>query len=594
MDRGENDVTFRALRPPKDPTSFYKRRDPEARILARGTSFGPARPAPLGSRWHGGTRPLPADIWFESDIAVTTRGGDIMYVDVFRPPGLDDVPAIVAWSPYGKQGGYWNYCPGNLGAVPPLDRVSGLQKFEGPDPAEWVSHGYAVIHPDPPGAFGSTGKLRTWGEAEGRHAYDLIEWTASQEWSNGRVGMAGNSWLGISQWFAAAEQPPHLAAIAPWSGFFDVYDFVAPGGVPAPGFAELITDFQWGTRMEWLPAMLKKYPLKNPYWDAHDAALEKIQVPAYVSHALALGVHRWTPEAFRRLASPNKWLRLSNTHEWYDLYTPEYVADLKRFFDRYLRDIDNGWEETPRVRITVLDPGLSSAEGANPEAAESKGYVPAVVLDRGEDEWPLARTNYTQLYLNAERSLTAKPALAAGTVQYRALFGSVSFAHTFEEDTELTGYPSARLWIELPGANDADLFVDLCKLDAGGRRLGLVETASIRVSHRGLDPDRSTNFLPIHHHRREERVGAGQIIPVDIAFAPISMLFRHGEQLRLRVAGTPLRWSRDFTGGSVGHVGAPVLYPAPTRNKGKHVVHFGAGRNSFLQIPLVPSPVVAG
>ena len=590
MDHDDEDVIFRALRPTWDPTSFFPRPDPKTIVLPQGSTYGPGKfPAPLGSRWHGGTRTLPTDVQLDQDVTVQMRDGSRIYVDIYRPPGVESVPAIVAWSPYGKQGGYWNYCRGNLGAVPPRHWTSGLQKFEGPDPAEWVQHGYAIVHPDPPGAFASEGKLRTWGEAEGRHVYDLIESLAEQEWCSGRIGMAGNSWLTMSQWFAAAEQPPHLAAIAPWNGFFDVYDFVAPGGVPAPQFAELVTDFQWGSRMEWLPAMIKKYPLKNEYWDTHDAALESIQVPAYVAHSWPVGVHKWTPEAFRRLGSDNKWLRLTNTHEWYDLYTPEYVDDLRRFFDRYLKGVDNGWEQTPRVRITVLDPGLKNAESANARYADSKGYTPAVVVDRPEQEWPLARTQYTKLHLRASRTLAENPEMEHKSSRYRARTGSASFIYTFDHDTELTGYAVANLWIEVAGGTDADLFVDLCKLDDRGRRLGIFETSTLRVSHRALDTARSTHFLPRHTHRQELPLTEGEPVEVSIGFAPAAMLFRAGEKLRLRVSGSPLRWLRDPTGGTLGGVASNVLAPIPTRNRGVHVIHYGGEYQSYLSVPVIPT-----
>ena len=591
MTTNDDEVIYRKLRPTSDPTSFYPRHTPETLLLAQGSTYGPAnRPAPLGSRWHGGTRPLPTDIQLDRDVTVEMSDGSRIYADVFRPPGQQDVPAIVAWSPYGKQGGYWNYCRGNLGAVPPRKWVSGLQKFEGPDPAEWVQHGYAVIHPDPPGAFGSEGVLRTWGEAEGGHVHDLVEWVAGQPWCNGRVGMAGNSWLSVSQWFAAAQQPPHLAAIAPWNGFFDIYDFVAPGGIPAPQFAELLTDFQWGTRMEWLPAMVKKFPVKNDYWAAHDADLETIDIPAYVAHSWPLGVHKWTPEAFRRLTSPNKWLRLTNTHEWYDLYTPEYVDDLRRFFDRYLKDIDNGWETTPRVRVTVLDPGLTKADSANSQHADSKGYTPAEVVDRPDTEWPLARTQYTKLFPTAAGELTTQPVGRSEKSSYKARVGSTSFVYTFTEDTELTGYATANLWVEVAGgAQDADLFLDVCKLDAQGRRLGLFETASFRVSHREIDSTRSTSFMTYHTHTQEKLLDPGEPVEVRITFAPASMLFRAGEKLRLRVAGNPLRWLRDPTGGTLGGVASNLLAPVPTRNRGTHTLRYGGEYDAYLSVPVIPA-----
>lgn len=583
-----DEIRYRALRPVSDPTSFYPPRHPETVLLRQGTTYGPAGFAPLGSRWHGGRRALPVDVELVRDVSVKLRDGSVIYADIFRPPGQRNLPAIVAWSPYGKQGGYWNYGKGNLGAVPPLKWVSGLQKFEGPDPAEWVAHGYAVVHPDPPGAFGSPGKLRTWGKPEGRHVYDMVEWLAEQDWCSGRVGMAGNSWLTISQWFGAAERPPHLAAIAPWNGFFDVYDFVAPGGIPSPQFAELLTDFQWGSRMEWLPAMIRRFPRKNAYWDEHEAALENIEIPAYVAHALPVGVHKWTPEAFRRLGSRDKWLRLCNTHEWYDLYTPEYVADLRRFFDRYLKGIDNGWEETPRVRVCVLDPGLPKSASANAQYADSKGYVPAVTVDRPEAEWPLARTRYTKLHLGDQALLTEAAPAAAQSVRYRARTGSASFTYTFAEDTELTGYAVANLWFEASGSTDADLFVELSKLSARGRRLGLFEASSLRVSHRELDPSRSQPFLPCHTHRKEELLAPGERVRVSIGFAPTAMLFRRGEKLSLRISGTALRWLRDPTGGTLGGVAANILAPVPVRNRGTHVIHYGGDCDSYVQLPVVP------
>lgn len=67
----------------------------------------------------------------------------------------------------------------------------------------------------------------------GEDCHDLIEAAAKFEWCNGSVGMAGNSWLGIAQYWAAMQQPPSLKAIAPWEGFSDVYrEQSRRGGIP--------------------------------------------------------------------------------------------------------------------------------------------------------------------------------------------------------------------------------------------------------------------------------------------------------------------------------------------------------------------------
>lgn len=94
-------------------------------------------------------------------------------------------------------------------------KLSNLQKFESLDPALWCANGYAIVHPDARGAFNSEGVMRVWDAAEGEDGCDFVDWVGEQSWCNGKVGTAGNSWLAVAQWFIAAEQPRHLAAIAP-------------------------------------------------------------------------------------------------------------------------------------------------------------------------------------------------------------------------------------------------------------------------------------------------------------------------------------------------------------------------------------------
>lgn len=80
-----------------------------------------------------------------------------------------------------------------------------------------------MVNPDKRGAYMSEGNLLYWGHEDALDGCDVIEWIASQKWCNGKVGMSGNSWLTVSQWFIAAEQPKHLAAIAPWEGFVIIF-----------------------------------------------------------------------------------------------------------------------------------------------------------------------------------------------------------------------------------------------------------------------------------------------------------------------------------------------------------------------------------
>src|SRR5277367_4599035 len=126
-------------------------------------------------------RPLPVDIVFEKDVAVTLRDGVTIYVDVFRPAGVEKVPVIVAWSPYGKAQGTSTSVMGVFGLVGLSNSiVSGLAKFEGPDPAYWCAQGYAICNPDPRGIAQSEGDSAMFGRQEGQDCHDLIEWLAVQ------------------------------------------------------------------------------------------------------------------------------------------------------------------------------------------------------------------------------------------------------------------------------------------------------------------------------------------------------------------------------------------------------------------------------
>lgn len=78
--------------------------------------------------------------------------------------------------------------PWNLGIQPGI--LSGLEKFEAPDPADWVPRGYAIVNVDTRGAFDSGGTMVIMGTQEAEDGYDTIEAVAGMEWCNGKVGLA--------------------------------------------------------------------------------------------------------------------------------------------------------------------------------------------------------------------------------------------------------------------------------------------------------------------------------------------------------------------------------------------------------------------
>jgi len=149
-----------------------------------GLEFGPSTQVlPKGWTKAPGRRALHQDLIFEKDFAIKLRDGSTVWSDIFCPPSSKDepTPAIIAWSPYGKQGNGGSSavlfffltmqfaddtCPGfqSLDRVPwragiPRDWTSDLEKFEAPDPAEWCPRGYAIVNIDPRGVGESDGDL---------------------------------------------------------------------------------------------------------------------------------------------------------------------------------------------------------------------------------------------------------------------------------------------------------------------------------------------------------------------------------------------------------------------------------------------------
>jgi len=523
-----------------------------------------------GTRMHPDGRPLSADIVRERDICIQLRDGTTVYADLFRPLEEERVPVIIAWSPYGKSSGEeaLNKLPGRGGV--PVGATSGLQKFEGPDPAFWCGHGYAVLNPDSRGAFHSQGTIRYWGTQDAQDGYDVVEWAAAQPWCTGKVAFAGNSWLAIAQWFIAAEQPPHLAAIAPWEGLSDMYrhDLARGGVVDATFNARSVASMIGQGCTEDTAQMIQRYPLMNPYWQDKAANLERISVPAYIVASWTNGIHvRGTFEGWHRCGSPHKWLRVHNSHEWPDLY--EHEHDLRRFFDHVLKGLDNGWEETPRVRLSILNPGGED------------------IVNRAECEFPLARTDEVKLYLDATDQTMARQASAnAGSLSY-GVGGQAAFEYVFPRDTELTGYFTLHAWVEAVGVQDIDLHVYLQKLDAGGMLLEPQVDGRpwqgargwLRVSHREVDPERSLPWAVTYKHTREQYLCPGQVVPVDITLEPLGMVWRRGERLRLVVTDHDLGTS----GGTRSH-----------RNETARCrLHAGGRYDSYLLIPQIPRQAAA-
>ncbi|HJT95932.1 MAG TPA: CocE/NonD family hydrolase [Mycobacterium sp.] len=512
-----DEVIYRPALPPETAQANWRGFSPGRSVLAAGTTFSV----------NG--RPLSCDIALDRDVALTLTDGTTVYADVYAPTGGEAVPAILVWSPYGKQGGFWSYDMFPLRAGVAEDATSGLEKFEGPDPAFWCAHGYAIVNVDPRGAFESQGHGQFFSPQEAQDGYDVVEWIAAQSWCTGAVAMAGNSWLAAMQWRIAALRPPHLVAIAPWEGFTDVYrDLTCRGGIPEQIFVETLVANNFGRQqVEDAVAMTEKHPVLDDYWRSKIADIEAIDVPAYVVASWTNPLHvRGTFDAFSRLDPTKSWLRVHNSLEWPDQYAHE--DDLLRFFDHIVKGADNHWPRTPRVRLTVLDPGGTDVEC------------------RPEGEWPLARATEQIFYLDAAGdALSAQLPHSEHSVTIDAAHGLVAFRTAFDEDVELAGSMAVHLYLSAQGASDVDVYVFVRKLDAAGEPLMAYlpmgvplpgAKGQLRTSHRELDTDASTELVPVHRHEITHPLAPGEIVSIDVPIWPLAMTWHAGEQLELLIS----------------------------------------------------------
>ena len=165
---------------------------------------------------------------------------------------------------------------------------------------------------------------------------------------------------------------------------------------------------------------------------------------------------------------------------------PESRRRRAAFFDHFLKGRATALAAWPKVRL---------------EIRERAG----VAVERAEREWPLARTDYRPLWLDAATATLAEQAPEAeGMASYAAGEGRAVFDLRFDSDTELTGHMKLRLWVETEEGDDMDLFVAVQKLDAAGDHVGFcfyafyedgpVALGWLRASHRALDPERSTRL----------------------------------------------------------------------------------------------------
>ena len=138
-------------------------------------------------------------ITIEKDVLVRMRDGILLSSDIYRPSENDEWPVILVQTPYNKSDPY----------------ETNVVTF---DPVRAATNGYIVCVQDVRGRYASQGKFHPI-QQEVDDGYDAVQWCSNQQWSNGKIGMAGTSYAGATQWLAAISAPPNLLALAQLPGW---------------------------------------------------------------------------------------------------------------------------------------------------------------------------------------------------------------------------------------------------------------------------------------------------------------------------------------------------------------------------------------
>jgi predicted acyl esterase len=365
---------------------------------------------------------LPSDAWQHSrdwadyeSAMVPMRDGVHLATDVYLPPGSERRPAILIRTPYSR-------------------KSPGMRSY-----LYFTRHGYSVVIQDVRGRFGSEGKFAAISQ-EGPDGSDTIDWIAAQPWSDGRVAMAGSSYLGMAQWWAAVENNPHLVTISPMNSGDDEYldRSYSPGGA-----------LQLSHRLIWLD---QNFRLASSLPRNFGPGLFHLPLETADLASIGTELPRWR-EILMHPSYDRFWQSLSIARRLQHMPIP--VLSFGGWFDAYAEgDLDafsrvsqsgqtietwiGPWAHNPGWRFSTCNFGpLAMSHTRSKQLAWFDEWLkpgterldrPHSILHifvmgpdvwRQENEWPLARTRYTPLFLASGGH--ARTAIGDGSLKWSSV-----------------------------------------------------------------------------------------------------------------------------------------------------------------------------
>ncbi|MEM8767216.1 MAG: CocE/NonD family hydrolase [Pseudomonadota bacterium] len=542
---------------------------------------------------------FPSSVQARYNVPVAMRDGVQLSTDVYLPAAKGKYPTLLVRDIYGN------------GSAPLRQRY-----------ARWATaNGYAFVLQNARGRYDSEGDWYPYFQ-EINDGHDTLDWIADQAWSNSKVGMFGTSYLASVQWLAALNRHPALLAIAPAMSPGNYYRDVAyPGGA-----FSLLSRASWGIGtvgsrtnqsypIDWISG-IRRLPINTldrslgfdvPHfrdWVAH---------PTYDEYWKPLNLEARAPE----MAVP-----ALNIGGWYDVFLRSTIgsyASMRQeaatesarrgqrliigpwvhgWNQREVGEVDFGPEaviDAEALQLEWFDHWLK--DGPAPAAAPVRIFVMGENVWRDEQQWPLARTQYTEMYLTREGGLESSASVNASSLTYdydpedpvptrggnimrpelRGPFDQRPLdAHEgvlrFEGETltaplEITGPIRAVLWAS-SSAVDTDFMAKLMVVKADGRAINLVDGVLRTRFRAGFE--------------KPALMEPGKTYRFELDLWATSYLLAAGERLRLDVTSSNYpRLARNP------NTGAPFGETTQLQTA-TQTIHLGGTQASHLILPVIP------
>jgi predicted acyl esterase len=493
------------------------------------------------------------DVTIDRDVKVRMPDGTSLDGNIYRPSSSERFPVILGAHAYNK----------DLQSPPirPVGFTPMRGYMESGDSTFFARRGYVHAVFNVRGTGKSEGFYQLMGPLEVRDICNLIDWLGAQPWSTGDVAMFGVSYFArLAKAVAALNPQPLKAIFAPFAGADDYRHRSYHGGILAhgflthwrnslhqpnyrslykathgetayknaieeamrdeeimavPGLREALENPDTGTNALVVDVLLNRFD--GPFWHERKAQDAKATTPAYLGACWGnYGLH--LPGAFtawKEWRGPKK--MVIGPPLYLDRPVYQYQDESLRWFDHWLKGIDNGIMDEPPIRCFI------------PPTGEWKSL----------NDWPPADARWTTFYLHKEGVLSEHelwPDEGADTFdESNSEHGSLVYATPpLVENTEVLGPTVVTLYLSTTDS-DALLFVTLIIIDRDGKQHELTR-GWLRASQRRLRDD-SEPWEPILDHKQREPLEPGKIYELRIPIVPTARLFRGAERIAVRIKG---------------------------------------------------------